>query len=96
MRYLVTWEFKREDMDKLIAKELKYQELQKQHPEKYPKNVIPVHMVDAETAVTVWDVDNQAQIANKLLYMMPEGKAKLVPIFESSEMIKLMMQAKKG
>ena len=74
---------------------MKYQELQKQHPEKYPKNVIPVHIVDTDTAVTVWDVDNQTQIANKLLYMMPEGKAKLTPIFESSEMIKLMMQAKK-
>jgi len=79
----------------VIAKEMKYQELQKQHPEKYPKNVIPVHIVDTDTAVTVWDVDNQTQIANKLLYMMPEGKAKLTPIFESSEMIKLMMQAKK-
>ena len=27
MRYLVTWQFKREDMEKLIAKELKYQEI---------------------------------------------------------------------
>jgi len=95
MRYLVTWEFKREDMEKLIAKELKYQEIIKKNPEKYPKNVIPIHMVDADTVVTVWDVDNPEQIANKILYMLPEGKAKIVPIFEASEMIKLMMQAKK-
>ena len=95
MRYLVEWKIKVENMEKAIQKELKYQELVKEHPEKYPKNVIPVHMVDADTYVTVWDVDNQAQIANKLLYMLPEGKAKLTPIFESGDMIKLMMQAKK-
>jgi hypothetical protein len=52
-------------------------------------------MIDAETAVTVWDVDKKEQIVNKLLYMMPEGKAKIVPIFEVAEMIKLMMQTKK-
>ena len=95
MRYLVKWSFKTEDMEKLIAKELKYQEIVKKNPEKYPKNVIPIHMVDSETVVTVWDVDNPEQITNKLLYMLPEGKAKLVPIFEGNEMIKLMMEAKK-
>ena len=95
MRYLVKWEMKVENMEKAIQKELKYQELVKENPGKYPKNVIPVHMVDAETYVTVWDVDNQAQIANKLIYMLPEGKAKLTPIFEAGDMIKLMMQAQK-
>ena len=95
MRYLVEWEIKVEHMEKMIQKELKYQELQKNTPEKYPKNVIPVHMVDAETYVTVWDVDNPSQIANKLLYMLPEGKAKLTPIFETGEMMKIMMQQKK-
>jgi hypothetical protein len=95
MRYLVEWEIKVEDLDKAIQKELKYQELQKKNPEKYPKNIIPVHMVNADTYVTVWDVDDPSQIANKLLYMLPEGKAKLTPIFEGGEMIKLMMQSKK-
>ena len=95
MRYLVEWDIKRENMEKVIQKEMKYQELQKAEPEKYPKNVIPVHMVDADTYVTVWDVDNPAQIANKLLYMLPEGKAKLTPIFDTGDMIKLMMQQKK-
>ena len=94
MRYLVTWEFDSEDMNKLIAKELKYQKLQEKDPKKYPANVIPVHLIDSETAVTVWDVDTPEQIPNKLLYMMPEGKATIVPIFETGPLIKLMMQSK--
>jgi Lon protease-like protein len=95
MRYLVEWEIKVENMDKAMQKELKYQELVKNSPEKYPKNVIPVHMVNADTYVTVWDVDNPTQIANKLLYMLPEGKAKLTPILEAGDLMKIMMQSKK-
>ena len=95
MRYLVTWEFAAENVDKLIAKEIKYQEMIVKNPEKYPKNVIPVHIIDSETAVTVLDVDDPEQIQNKLIYMMPEGRATIVPIFESANFIKLMMQTKK-
>ena len=51
------------------------------------------HFVRAH--VTVWDVDDPAQIANKLLYMLPEGKAKLTPIFDTADMMKIMMHQKK-
>jgi hypothetical protein len=49
MSYLVKWEIKVENMEKAIQKELKYQELVKENPEKYPKNVIPVHMARANS-----------------------------------------------
>ena len=95
MRVFVSWEFATEDIDELVAKEMKYQELIKQNPEKYPKNVIQVHMVDRNKAISIWDVDNQEQIINKLIYMMPEGKAKITPVYESAEFIKSYMATKK-
>lgn len=95
MRVFVTWEFATEDIDKLITKEMKYQELVKKQPEKYPKNVIQVHMVDRNKAISIWDVDNQEQIVNKLIYMMPEGKATITPVYESAEFIKSYMSSKK-
>lgn len=91
----MTWEFATEDIDKLVAKEMKYQELIKLHPEKYPKNVIQVHMVDRNKAISIWDVDNQEQIINKLIYMMPESKGTITPVYESADFIKSYMDSKK-
>ena len=95
MRVFVTWEYETENVDKLIAKEMKYQELIKKTPEKYPKNVIQVHIVDRNKAVSIWDVDNQEQITNKLIYMLPEAKATITPIIEAADFIKFYMQSKK-
>ena len=95
MRVFVTWEFATEDIDKIIVKEMKYQELVKKYPEKYPKNVIQVHVVDRNKGISIWDVDNDTQIANKLIYMMPEAKATIVPILEAGIYMKLYMESKK-
>ena len=95
MRVHVTWEFETQDVDKLMAKEMKYQEIIKKDPDKYPKNVVQVHIVDRNKAVTIWDVENQEQIANKIIYMMPEARATIVPIIEASDFMKFYMQSKK-
>lgn len=78
----------------MIEKEITYQKLTKENPNKYPKNVIPVHIINNEKAITIWDVDNTQQITNKLIYMMPEGKATIVPIIESETFIKSYKQTK--
>jgi len=80
MKYHVTWEFDFEHADKIIKKEMRYQELQKKSPEKYPKNFIPLYSTPDGKVITIWEVDNPEQIANKIAYMMPEGKAKVVPL----------------
>ena len=95
MRVFVTWEYETENIDKLVAKEMKYQEMIKETPEKYPKNVIQVHIVDRNKAISIWDVDNQEQIANKLIWMLPEAKATIVPIIEAMDFMTIYMQSKK-
>ena len=52
-------------------------------------------MVDRNKAISIWDVDNQDQIINKLIYMMPEGKATIIPVYESADFIKSYMGSKK-
>ncbi len=95
MKYLVKWEFDVDQVDALIAKEMKYQTLQKENPEKYPKNYIPLLAAPDGTIYTIWEVDDPQQIANKVAYMMPEGKAKLVPLIESTKFIEAYMKLKK-
>lgn len=96
MKYFVTWELDSENVEKLIEKEIRYQELQKKFPEKYPKNVIPVYAVaDGSKGITIWEVDDPEQIANKVAYMMPEAKAKIVPIIEAAKFMELYMKMKK-
>ena len=95
MKYLVKWEFDVDDMQKMIAKEMKYQTLQKEAPEKYPKNYIPLFYAPDGSVYTIWEVDTPDQIANKLAYMMPEGKAKLVPLIDAGQMIQTYMKTQK-
>lgn len=95
MKYLVKWEFDSEKAEKLIEKEMKYQKLIKETPEKYPKNFIPLFSTPDGTVYTIWEVDKPEQIANKIAYMMPEGRAKLVPLMETEKFIEAYMKTKK-
>ncbi len=89
MKYIAFWEMKPEDVDKVVAKFKKRNEM---GPEKLfgagLKTLFgPFHIGLETKGFTVLETDNPAELANYSSYYLPELTMKIFPINDSNEMV---------
>jgi len=94
MNYILFWEMKPEDMDKVI--EL-FQEMGKLRGSKgYPKAITPTYSIQGSmSGFTLYEVEDQSDITNFYFHYHPYLKMEWKPIEESSETVKIYMSRKK-
>jgi hypothetical protein len=96
MNYIAFWEFKPEDLDKIIEK-YKYAMAEREKGTgKFPKFLFPSHSIGGEyKGFTIYENPTPEQLMNLVLYFSPEEKMKFAPIFESAKYIERYMAIKK-
>ena len=96
MKFIAFWEFKPEDMDKVIEKYKQAMAEREKGSEKFPKILFPPHSMGGEwKGFTIYEDATPEQLTNVALFFAPEEKAKFVPIFDSAKAIELFMKMKK-
>jgi hypothetical protein len=96
MKYICFWEFKPEDLGKMMEKWLKREEERKKNPEvdaKYTKVLFPPHQMGYCKGFSI-DEASPTQLLNTTMFWFPEMKVKFVPIYDAAEMTELMPKTK--
>ena len=94
MKYLVVGEYDPDNMDAVFEKGKKYREDKKKHPDRYPDTIFPTHfMLDKDKFMAIWDTDDQEKNANKIAFMLPEVRYKVIPILDAPTFEKQYMEA---
>lgn len=96
MNYIAFWEFKPEDLDKVIKK-YKYAMAEREKGTgKFPKFLFPSHSIDGEyKGFAIYEDATPEQLMNVVLHFSPEEKVKFMPIFESTKLIEGYRKMKK-
>jgi hypothetical protein len=86
MRFILFWEFNPEDMDKANAMEKALIEERTKYPEKYPKDVTPMHpYLDGYCRGLQIVEGDQDQLRRLVHFMFPEVKIKFIPAWSREE-----------
>ena len=96
MNYIAFWEFKPEDLEKVIEK-FKYAMAEREKGTgKFPKILFPPHSIGGEyKGFTIYEDATPEQLMNVTMYFSPEEKVKFMPIFEVAKLIELSQKMKK-
>ncbi|MCK4953573.1 hypothetical protein KAS14_07295 [Candidatus Bathyarchaeota archaeon] len=94
MKYIVFWEFKPEDLDKLIELDRQHEGNRKKFPNKYSKVLFPSHGMSGETKGFTIVETTPEKIINSTLFFMPVMKLKYVPIIESAKIMEQYLKSK--
>jgi hypothetical protein len=85
VKFMIFWQFSREDDDKVIAKNKSFAEERKKFSDKFPKEVYPAHWMGiGEKSFSVYETIDERQIQNLMMHYFPEVKFEIVPIFPIS------------
>ena len=96
VKYISFYEFKPEDLDKVILLFQKMQELRAKGDVNYPKAITPTYGYQGEpSGFALFEVDNPQQINNHYIHYHPLVKYKWVPITEAADFIVTYLKAKK-
>jgi hypothetical protein len=94
MKHIAFWEFKPEDLDKVMELNRQHEENRKKFPDKYSKVLFPSHGMSGETkGFTIVDTTPE-KIINAILFFMPVMKLKYVPIIESAKIMEQYLNPK--
>ena len=95
MNYIAFWEFKPEDLDKIIEKFKQAMAERDQGTGKFPKFLFPSHSIGGEfKGFAIYENPTQEQLMNVALHFSPEEKIKFIPIFESAHFIEQYLKLK--
>jgi hypothetical protein len=95
MKYLAILDIKHTSMMDLAKKAQAYDEEKKKNPDKYPSVPFDAHlMYKGKKGFAVWEAD-EAQVARKVAFMLPEVKYTLIPIVDGRVFLKTYMEVKK-
>jgi len=96
MKYLAILDFGHTSFMDHIKKAQAYKEEIKKNPDKYPSVPFGMHfMYKGPKGFSVWEGD-EAQVARKVAFMLPEVQYTLVPIVAGSEFVKTYMEVKRA
>ena len=94
VKYICYFEFKPEDLDKVIPLFQKMIELRGKPG--YPKGISPTYAFAGETSgFTLYEVDDPQQISNHYVHYHPLLKLKWKPIAESTDVVATYLKSKK-
>ena len=97
MKYLVVGEYDPGNMDALTKKSKQYDEDRERHPGRYPDAPVPAHMMmEGDKFMVIWDTDDEEKMANKIAFMLPEVRYKVIPIMDAREFLKQYLEIKRG
>ena len=94
MKCIVYWEFRPEDVDKVIAKNIKSQEIREKEPNRFPEYLFPPQYTGRCKGFSIVEM-TQEQFNNSQVYYFPEMSLKSVPIDDVSKWIELYTKSKK-
>jgi hypothetical protein len=100
MKYIVFWEYKPENVAKVIEKALQSQAMTEKMTERelqnWPTTIFPPHTIRREEnkikGFTIVDATDSAQIARSIVYWFPELIQQYVPINDNMELIKIYQE----
>ncbi len=101
MKFMMFWEYSREDTDKVLAKFQKFHEAIKKNPEKHVKPIFPAHHLGepSETGmskgITIYESDDEEKLIDYIVSYYPEMKIKIVPLLDSAKTSELYLKMKK-
>ena len=96
MKVIGYWEYEVKDTDKVSDKTNKSVEIRKLEPKKFPKTIFSPHFLMGEPkGFTIFEVDNEDQLAELVTHYYPVLKWHFVPIIENTKLSALYTKAKK-
>ena len=93
MKCIVYWEFCPEDVDKVIAKNIKSQEIREKEPNRFGEYLFPPQYTGQCKGFSIVET-TQEQFNNAQIFYFPEMTLKFVPIDDVSKWIELYMKSK--
>lgn len=96
MKVIGYWKYETKDTDAVIEKTLKSDEVRKKEPKKLPKTIFNPHFLMGGTSgFTIFEADNDDQLAELVMQYYPVLLWEFVPIYENTKMITLYQKTKK-
>jgi len=101
MKFIMFWEYCREDTDKVLAKFQKFHEALKKNPQKHVKLIFPTsHLSEpSETGmmkgISIYESDDEEKLIDFTLAYYPEMRIKIVPLMDSARTAELYLKMKK-
>jgi FixJ family two-component response regulator len=53
-------------------------------------------MMEGDKFMVIWDTDDEEKMANKIAFMLPEVRYKVIPIMDTREFLKQYLEIKRG
>jgi len=95
MKFIVFFEFRPEDFNKVIELNNTFVEKKKKEPERYPKVIFGPYLLGGEfKGFAVEEASDQEQITNDILHYAPTVKFKFVPLLDGYQAIELYQKMK--
>ncbi len=94
MKCIVYWEFCPEDVDKVVAKNIKAQEIMVKEPNRFGEYLFPPQYTGRCKGFSIVET-TQEQFNNAQIYYFPEMSLKFIPIDDVSKWIELYTKTKK-
>ena len=96
MKVIGYWEYEFKDTDAVTDKTLKSEEIRKLEPKKFPKTIFSPHfLTGGSNGFTIFEVDNEDQLAELVMHYYPVLTWQFVPIVENKKMMNLYLKSKK-
>jgi hypothetical protein len=101
MKFIMFWEYSREDTDKVLQKFQKFHEAIKKNPEKHVKPITPSYHLGevSETGmmkgITIYESDDEEKLIDYTVSYYPEMRIKIVPLMDSVKTSELYLKMKK-
>ena len=96
LKFIAFYEWKPEDMDKVLERKAQTVAIREKDPERFPKVIFgPFAMGGEAKSFVVYETDNPDQLWNIALHYAPFVKWKFVPIQESAKVVELYQKMKK-
>ena len=101
MKFIMFWEYSREDTDKVLEKFQKFHEAIKKNPEKHVKPIFPAHGLGEPTetgmnkGISIYESDDEEKLIDFFVCYYPEMRIKIVPLLDSAKTSELYLKMKK-
>ncbi len=94
MKYIVFWEFRPEDLDKVIELSMKEQKEIEKNPEKFGKYIMTPQSIGGQMKGFSVVEATPEQMVLSVLHWGPEVKMKYMPIVDAAKFIAQYMKSK--
>ena len=101
MKFIMFWEYSRDDTDKVLQKFDKFHEALKKNPEEHVKPITPAYHLGetSETGmmkgITLYESDEEEKLIDYVVSYYPEMRIRIVPLMDSAKTAKLYLKMKK-